>query len=163
MSRRDLYPRALMVPYRKGERRTMIDLLITQWQRFLMPRGAGHCLFRRSHRRNCTCHKGEEHKSIDAKGYLVSPPFIDSHFHMDATLSLGIPRLNMSGTLLRVLACGVNLNPCSPMKPSLSGRCAIAISQCQKPWVQSAPMSTSVMTGCFAWKPARSEKKDCAL
>ena len=32
--------------------------------------------------------------TIDARGYLVSPPFIDSHFHMDATLSLGIPRLN---------------------------------------------------------------------
>ena len=25
-------------------------------------------------------------KEIDASGYLVSPPFVDSHFHMDATL-----------------------------------------------------------------------------
>ena len=33
---------------------------------------------------------------IDAAGRLVSPPFIDPHFHMDATLSLGLPRLNRS-------------------------------------------------------------------
>ena len=26
---------------------------------------------------------------IDAGGLLVSPPFVDAHFHMDATLSLG--------------------------------------------------------------------------
>lgn len=39
-------------------------------------------------------------ETFDAQGYLISPPFIDSHFHMDATLSLGQPRLNQSGTLL---------------------------------------------------------------
>ena len=39
-------------------------------------------------------------ETIDATGHLVSPPFIDPHFHMDATLSLGLPRLNESGTLL---------------------------------------------------------------
>lgn len=37
---------------------------------------------------------------IEAGGNLVSPPFADSHFHMDATLSLGLPRMNESGTLL---------------------------------------------------------------
>jgi cytosine deaminase len=37
---------------------------------------------------------------IDAYGDLVSPPFVDPHFHMDATLSYGIPRVNASGTLL---------------------------------------------------------------
>lgn len=37
---------------------------------------------------------------IDAGGDLVSPPFVDPHFHMDATLSYGIPRINASGTLL---------------------------------------------------------------
>ncbi|MEM9602485.1 MAG: amidohydrolase family protein [Pseudomonadota bacterium] len=41
---------------------------------------------------------------IDAKGYLVSPPFVDPHFHMDATLSLGTPRVNVSGTLLEGIA-----------------------------------------------------------
>ncbi|MFT4707968.1 MAG: cytosine deaminase [Lentimonas sp.] len=37
---------------------------------------------------------------IDAAGDLVSPPFVDPHFHMDATLSYGQPRINASGTLL---------------------------------------------------------------
>lgn len=41
---------------------------------------------------------------IDATGKLVSPPFVDSHFHMDATLSLGLPRMNQSGTLLEGIA-----------------------------------------------------------
>ena len=37
---------------------------------------------------------------IDASGDLISPPFVDPHFHMDATLSYGLPRTNTSGTLL---------------------------------------------------------------
>jgi cytosine deaminase len=48
---------------------------------------------------------------IDAGGRLVSPPFIDPHFHMDATLSLGIPRLNRSGTLLEGIALWGELKP----------------------------------------------------
>ena len=39
-------------------------------------------------------------ETIDAAGDLVSPPFVDPHFHMDATLSYGTPRINASGTLL---------------------------------------------------------------
>ena len=38
--------------------------------------------------------------TIDAAGDLVAPPFVDPHFHMDATLSYGTPRINASGTLL---------------------------------------------------------------
>ncbi len=41
---------------------------------------------------------------IDATGDLVSPPFVDPHFHMDATLSYGQPRINASGTLLEGIA-----------------------------------------------------------
>jgi len=37
---------------------------------------------------------------VDATGDLVSAPFVDPHFHMDATLSYGTPRINASGTLL---------------------------------------------------------------
>ncbi|MFN7222674.1 MAG: cytosine deaminase [Paracoccaceae bacterium] len=37
---------------------------------------------------------------IDARGDLVAPPFVDPHFHMDAVLSYGLPRVNGSGTLL---------------------------------------------------------------
>lgn len=48
---------------------------------------------------------------IDAAGQLVSPPFVDPHFHMDATLSLGIPRINRSGTLLEGIALWGELKP----------------------------------------------------
>lgn len=43
-------------------------------------------------------------RRIDATGCLVSPPFVDPHFHMDATLSYGTPRINASGTLLEGIA-----------------------------------------------------------
>ncbi|MEO8245065.1 MAG: amidohydrolase family protein [bacterium] len=48
---------------------------------------------------------------IDATGRLVTPPFIDPHFHMDATLSLGLPRMNQSGTLLEGIALWGELRP----------------------------------------------------
>lgn len=48
---------------------------------------------------------------IDATGCLVSPPFVDSHFHMDATLSYGLPRVNQSGTLLEGIALWGELKP----------------------------------------------------
>jgi cytosine deaminase len=50
-------------------------------------------------------------REIDAAGHLVSPPFVDPHFHMDATLSLGLPRLNQSGTLLEGIALWGELKP----------------------------------------------------
>ncbi len=53
----------------------------------------------------------EANQVIDAEGYLVSPPFIDPHFHMDATLSLGTPRLNVSGTLLEGIELWGELKP----------------------------------------------------
>jgi len=48
---------------------------------------------------------------IDCGGMLVSPPFVDSHIHMDATLSLGLPRMNESGTLLEGIALWGELKP----------------------------------------------------
>ena len=48
---------------------------------------------------------------IEAGGRLVAPPFADPHFHMDATLSLGLPRLNRSGTLLEGIALWGELKP----------------------------------------------------
>ena len=48
---------------------------------------------------------------VDAAGLLLSPPFCDPHFHMDATLSYGLPRVNQSGTLLEGIALWGELKP----------------------------------------------------
>jgi cytosine deaminase len=53
----------------------------------------------------------EAGRVIDAGGKLVTVPFIDIHFHMDATLSLGTPRLNRSGTLLEGIQLWGELKP----------------------------------------------------
>ncbi len=50
-------------------------------------------------------------EEIDARGLLVAPPFVDAHFHMDATLSYGLPRVNQSGTLLEGIALWGELKP----------------------------------------------------
>ncbi|MDQ7982185.1 amidohydrolase family protein [Paraburkholderia sp. SARCC-3016] len=50
-------------------------------------------------------------EEIDADGSLVTPPFVDAHFHMDATLSYGLPRVNASGTLLEGIALWGELKP----------------------------------------------------
>ncbi|MBL8338735.1 MAG: amidohydrolase family protein [Rhodoferax sp.] len=50
-------------------------------------------------------------QTLDAQGLLVSPPFVDAHFHMDATLSYGMPRVNQSGTLLEGIALWGELKP----------------------------------------------------
>jgi cytosine/creatinine deaminase len=48
---------------------------------------------------------------VDAQGQLLSTPFVDAHFHMDATLSYGKPRVNQSGTLLEGIALWGELKP----------------------------------------------------
>ena len=53
----------------------------------------------------------EAGRVVDATGCLVAPPFVDPHFHMDATLSYGIPRINASGTLLEGIALWGELKP----------------------------------------------------
>ncbi|MEK1892770.1 MAG: amidohydrolase family protein [Rhizobium sp.] len=69
---------------------------------------------------------------IDATGRLVTPPFVDPHFHMDATLSLGLPRMNVSGTLLEGISLWGELRPLLT-KEALVERalryCDLAVSQ----------------------------------
>jgi len=55
--------------------------------------------------------QGSARTEVNAGGNLVSPPFVDPHFHMDATLSYGIPRINASGTLLEGIALWGELKP----------------------------------------------------
>jgi cytosine deaminase len=50
-------------------------------------------------------------REIEVGGRLVSPPFVDAHFHLDAALSLGLPRLNRSGTLLEGISLWGELKP----------------------------------------------------
>ena len=46
---------------------------------------------------------GEEF--IDGTGKMVLPPFIESHVHLDTTLTAGDPRWNLSGTLFEGIEC----------------------------------------------------------
>ena len=48
---------------------------------------------------------------VEGDGQLLAPPFVDAHFHMDATLSVGLPRVNESGTLLEGIALWGELKP----------------------------------------------------
>ncbi len=51
------------------------------------------------------------HETLDAHGLLVSPPFVDAHFHLDSALTYGQPRVNASGTLLEGIALWGELKP----------------------------------------------------
>ena len=50
-------------------------------------------------------------ETVDARGLLLSPPFVDAHFHLDSALSYGQPRVNESGTLLEGIALWGELKP----------------------------------------------------
>jgi cytosine deaminase len=54
---------------------------------------------------------GSAGQIIDAAGQLVTAPFVDAHFHMDSTLSYGLPRVNQSGTLLEGISLWGELKP----------------------------------------------------
>jgi cytosine deaminase len=49
--------------------------------------------------------------TLDARGWLLTPPFCDPHFHMDSTLTYGNPRVNESGTLLEGIQLWGELKP----------------------------------------------------
>ncbi|NHM19305.1 amidohydrolase family protein [Tritonibacter mobilis] len=74
----------------------------------------------------------EAARVIDAQGLLVSPPFVDAHFHLDATLSLGRPRMNASGTLLEGIALWGELKPIQSIDEIVARAmryCDLAVSQ----------------------------------
>jgi len=50
-------------------------------------------------------------ETLDAAGQLLSPPFVDAHFHLDSALTYGLPRVNDSGTLLEGIALWGELKP----------------------------------------------------
>jgi cytosine deaminase len=59
----------------------------------------------------CEALQAPAHETVDAQGQLLTAPFVDAHFHMDATLSYGLPRVNRSGTLLEGIALWGELKP----------------------------------------------------
>lgn len=75
---------------------------------------------------------GEAGEVIDAAGQLVAPPFVDCHFHMDATLSLGLPRYNESGKLLDGIQIWGELKPLLTQEAVIEralAYCDLAVSQ----------------------------------
>ncbi len=89
----------------------MLDLLVTN---ATLPDGRTHMSVAVQAGRITEVTQGLQapaHEVIDAQGLLVSPPFVDAHFHMDSTLSYGQPRVNESGTLLEGIALWGELKP----------------------------------------------------
>lgn len=71
-------------------------------------------------------------EDIDASGRLVTPPFVDAHFHLDSALSYGLPRVNQSGTLLEGIALWGELKPLLTMDAIVERAlryCDLAVSQ----------------------------------
>jgi len=58
--------------------------------------------------------KGEARETIDCEGRLVTPPLVDCHLHLDASLTAGNPRWNESGTLIE------GIHVWGELKPSLT-------------------------------------------
>ena len=91
--------------------------------------------------------------TTDGSNCMLSPPFVDSHFHMDATLSLGLPRLNQSGTLLEGIQLWGELKPDltqEAIKDRALRYCDLAVSQ---GLLAIRVMWMFVILGCLRWKP----------
>src|SRR5258707_5766008 len=54
---------------------------------------------------------GERRETIDVAGRLVTPPLVDCHLHLDASLTVGGPRFNESGTLIEGIHVWGELKP----------------------------------------------------
>jgi cytosine deaminase len=77
--------------------------------------------------------EGAARREIDAAGRLVSPPFVDAHFHLDATLTLGLGgKLNESGTLAEGIRLWAELRPqltAAALRERALAYCDLAVSQ----------------------------------
>jgi cytosine/creatinine deaminase len=54
---------------------------------------------------------GDGMQVVDADGRLVTPPLVDCHLHLDASLTAGTPRWNESGTLIEGIHVWGELKP----------------------------------------------------
>lgn len=75
----------------------------------------------------------EAQETIEAKGCLLTPPFVDAHFHLDATLVLGWDGLfNVSGTLAEGIAIWSKIRtriPAENFRERALAFCDLAVSQ----------------------------------
>ncbi len=55
--------------------------------------------------------EADARETLTLDNWLVTPPFVDPHFHLDSTLSAGRPRINRSGTLLEGIEIWSELAP----------------------------------------------------
>ena len=60
-------------------------------------------------------------RALDCEGRLVTPPLVDCHLHLDASLTAGRPRWNESGTLLEGIEVWGELKP-SLTEDDVAGR-----------------------------------------
>ena len=58
--------------------------------------------------------EGDAFEVLDVEGRLVTPPLVDCHLHLDASLTAGRPRWNESGTLIE------GIHVWGELKPSLT-------------------------------------------
>jgi len=86
----------------------------------------------------------EANEEVVVTGRLVIPPFVDSHFHMDSTLTYGRPRVNASGTLLEGIALWGELKPTLTARTSNAELIFFVVGRSLKAIWLYAPMSTSV-------------------
>ena len=103
---------------------------------------------------------GDAQQEIDAAGHLVSPPFTDPHFHMDATLSLGLPRMNVSGTLLEGIALWGELKPLLTQEAVVERAlryCDLAVSQGLLTIRSHVDVSTAPLVGVEALLEVRKQ------
>ncbi len=101
---------------------------------------------------------------IDAAGYLVCPPFVDPHFHMDATLSLGTPRMNVSGTLLEGIALWGELKEVQSIEDIVQRAlqyCELAVAKGIGAIRSHVDTCDDKLTGVQALLEVREQVKDC--
>jgi cytosine deaminase len=87
-------------------------------------------------------------ETLDRAGSCCPTPFVDAHFHMDATLSHGLPRVNRSGTLLEGIALWGELKPHADAGGA--GRACAAVLRLggREGLLAIRTMSTSATSGC---------------
>ena len=107
-------------------------------------------------------------ETIDAEGRLASPPLVDCHLHLDASLTAGKPRHNESGTLLEGIQVWGELKPSLTVDDVVARATEIVRWSAAQGRSSSARMQTSPATttpwcaascGCATswptWSPSR--------